>query len=123
MSGLAPAVRCRGPGHHLAVVTDAVTLFALLPPAAALTDAVFFGAVLAVISVFMVRADRVQQRLVRALEEQARVDPLTRPVNRRVFDDELAQTLTGRPHDGTALVLNDVDSVKTINDSHGGRHR
>jgi diguanylate cyclase (GGDEF)-like protein len=102
-----------------ALAADAVTLFALREPAAALTDLVFFGAVLAVIAVLLVRANRVQQRLVAALKDQARVDALTGLVNRRVFDEALASSATGRDTTGTALVLIDVDSFKTINDSHG----
>jgi diguanylate cyclase (GGDEF)-like protein len=103
----------------LALAGDAVTLFLLMPAAAAVTDFVFFGAVLVVMAVMLTRANGVQERLVSALQEQARVDALTGLVNRRAFDDALATTLT-RPVDaGTALVLIDVDAFKTINDSHG----
>src|SRR3712207_9594909 len=54
-----------------------------------------------------------------ALEQQATLDALTGLVNRRVFDTALERTLT-RPADaGTALVLVDVDSFKSINDTYG----
>ncbi len=104
---------------EVAVVGEAVTLFALTPPAAAAMDLLFFGSVLVVMAVMLVRAVRVQQRLVAALEEQATVDALTGLVNRRVFDAALERTLTRPAGAGTALVLVDVDSFKTINDSYG----
>ena len=60
-----------------------------------------------------------QDRLVDALQEQARVDALTGLVNRRSFDEALESALTRPAGAGTALVLIDVDAFKTINDSHG----
>ena len=102
-----------------AVWSDCVTLFLLLPPAEAATDVVFFGAVLVVMAVMLVRANGVRDRLVDALQEQARIDALTGLVNRRSFDEALETTLTRPAGAGTALVLIDVDAFKTINDSHG----
>ncbi len=103
----------------VALVGDAVSLFLLLPLSFAVTDFVFFGSVLVVMAVMLTRANGVQERLVSALQEQARVDSLTGLVNRRAFDDALATTLTRPVPAGTALVLMDVDAFKTINDSHG----
>jgi diguanylate cyclase (GGDEF)-like protein len=102
-----------------AVIANGVSLLVLLPVEAALTDLVFFGAVLVVMAVMLVRASAVQERLVVALREQARHDSLTGLVNRRVFDETLEETLTRRWDGGMALILIDVDSFKTINDSHG----
>ncbi|MCW2537722.1 MAG: Diguanylate cyclase [Modestobacter sp.] len=104
----------------LAVVTDAVVLLLLQPFAAALTDFVFFGTVLVVIGVMLVRAADEQERLVALLQHQATVDSLTGLVNRRVLDDALERALN-RPTgvQGAALVLVDVDSFKSINDQHG----
>jgi diguanylate cyclase (GGDEF)-like protein len=102
-----------------AVGADCVALFLLLPPAEAATDVVFFGAVLVVMAVMLVRAHRVQDRLVAALQMQAQVDSLTGLVNRRVFDEALESSLNRPVGAGTALVLIDVDAFKTINDSHG----
>lgn len=102
-----------------AVWADCVALFLLLPPAEAGTDVVFFGAVLVVMAVMLVCANGVQDRLVDALQEQARVDSLTGLVNRRSFDEALESALIRPVGAGTALVLIDVDSFKTINDSHG----
>jgi len=102
-----------------ALVADGVTLFLLSPPAAAATDLVFVGAALVVLAVMLVRAANTQERLVAALQQQARVDSLTGLVNRRAFDETMEASLT-RPVDaGTALVLLDVDAFKTINDRHG----
>lgn len=102
-----------------AALSDAATLFPLLPLDVAATDLVFFGAVLVVMASMLVRAGRVQDRLVAALQEQATVDSLTGLVNRRVFDGALEDALTRQVPGGTALVLIDVDAFKSINDSHG----
>jgi diguanylate cyclase (GGDEF)-like protein len=103
----------------IAVVADALSLYLLLPAEEATTSLLFFGAVLVVMAVMLVRGNERQEQLVAALQEQARVDALTGLVNRRVFDEALAETVTGWTPAGTALVLIDVDSFKTINDSYG----
>ncbi|MGY1745283.1 GGDEF domain-containing protein [Blastococcus sp. SYSU D00695] len=103
-----------------AVVGDTVSLLHLLPAPEALVDVAFFGAVLVVTATMLDRAAAVQDRLVRRLEEQATVDSLTGLLNRRVFEAALERALEPRPHhEGTALVLVDVDSFKQINDRHG----
>jgi diguanylate cyclase (GGDEF)-like protein len=104
----------------LAVVTDGWVLLMLQPFEAAMTDFVFFGTVLVVISVMLVRAGEVQDQLVALLHQQATVDSLTGLVNRRVLDEALSAALLTSPAPrGTALVLVDVDSFKSINDQHG----
>jgi diguanylate cyclase (GGDEF)-like protein len=103
----------------IAVVADALSLFLLLPVEPAATDLVFFGAVLVVLSVMLVRANEKQEELVSALQQQATVDALTGLVNRRVFDGALESAVTAPVADGTGLVLIDVDAFKTINDSYG----
>jgi diguanylate cyclase (GGDEF)-like protein len=103
----------------LAVTALAVTLTTLRPLAVAVPDLVFFGTVLVVMAVLLVRAREVQDRLMAALKQQATVDGLTGLVNRRVFDAALERSLTRPAHPGTALVLVDVDSFKTINDTYG----
>jgi diguanylate cyclase (GGDEF)-like protein len=73
-----------------------------------------------VIAVMLVRAADEQGRLVELLHQLASVDSLTGLVNRRVLDDALDRALhrpTGAQ--GTALVLVDVDSFKSINDQYG----
>ena len=102
-----------------AVWADCVVLLLLRSPGEAAPDLLFFGAVLVVPAVMLTRANRVRDRLVEALQEQATIDPLTGLVNRRSFDEALETTLTRPVGVGTALVLIDVDSFKTINDSHG----
>lgn len=103
----------------IAVVADALGLYSMLPAEPATTDFVFFGAVLIVMSVMLDRANDTQERLVDALREQARVDALTGLVNRRVFEEALESTAAEPRSAGTALVLIDVDSFKSINDAHG----
>jgi diguanylate cyclase (GGDEF)-like protein len=102
-----------------ALAADGVTLFLLLPPTLALTDLIFFGAVLAVMAVLLVRANATQERLVTALKAQITVDSLTGLATRRAFDGALETALSRSVPGGTALVLIDVDSFKSINDSHG----
>jgi diguanylate cyclase (GGDEF)-like protein len=101
------------------VWADCLVLFLLEPVAEAVPDLLFFGAVLVVTAVMLARANGLQERLVAELQEQARVDALTGLVNRRSFDEALERTLIRPVGAGTALVLIDVDSFKTINDSHG----
>ena len=103
-----------------AIGLDGYVLFRLEEAVAALTDAVFFGAVLVVTAAMLVRAIDEQERLVGMLQQQATVDSLTGLVNRRVLDEALATALSASgPRAGTSLVLVDVDSFKTINDQHG----
>ncbi len=102
-----------------ALGADLLTLLVLLPPAAAVTDFAFFGSVLAVMAVMLVRGIRIQEQLVAALQEQLRVDSLTGLTTRRAFDGALERALRRSGAGGTALVLIDVDSFKEINDGHG----
>ena len=103
-----------------AVLSDGVVLSLLLPLDAALTDLAFFGTVLVVISLMLVRAGDEQERLVAVLHQHASVDSLTGLVNRRVLDDALDRALTEPTGAmGAALVLVDIDSFKSINDQHG----
>jgi diguanylate cyclase (GGDEF)-like protein len=103
----------------VAVVADALSLYLQLPVEPATTDLAFFGAVLVVMAVMLVRANDTQERLVGALQEQAAVDSLTGLVNRRSFDGALQVALDAPCGTGTGLVLIDVDAFKTINDTHG----
>jgi diguanylate cyclase (GGDEF)-like protein len=102
-----------------AVLADFVVLLLLEPLGEAAPDLLFFGAVLVVPAMMLTRANGLQDRLVAELKTQAHVDALTGLVNRRSFDDALETTLSRPVGAGTALVLIDVDSFKTINDSHG----
>jgi diguanylate cyclase (GGDEF)-like protein len=104
----------------VAIALDVVVLFHLEDVAAAVSDLSFFGAVLIVMAVMLVRSGDAQSRLVAMLHAQATVDSLTGLVNRRVLDEALSAALASRAApQGTALVLVDVDSFKSINDEHG----
>jgi diguanylate cyclase (GGDEF)-like protein len=103
-----------------AVVTNAGVVGLLLPPHAAMADALAFGAALVVIAVMLLRAGEEQERLVTMLQQHATVDSLTGLVNRRVLDDALDRALTEPTGSlGTALVLVDIDAFKAINDQYG----
>lgn len=56
-----------------------------------------------------------------ALAHEAMHDPLTGALNRRAFADVLSRELSleRRHHHGLALGICDIDSFKTINDTHG----
>jgi diguanylate cyclase (GGDEF)-like protein len=98
-----------------------VTVLALVePPAEALVDAVFIGSVLAATAGLIILFSNRVERLMGALHQQAAVDALTGLVTRRVLDEALTSALSASAtSEGTALVLVDVDSFKSINDSHG----
>ena len=98
-----------------------VTVLALVePPAEALVDAVFTGMVHAATAVLLVLVKNRVERLMSALERQAAVDGLTGLVTRRVLDDALSSALSpSSTPEGTALVLVDVDTFRSINDRHG----
>jgi diguanylate cyclase (GGDEF)-like protein len=102
-----------------ALLGDGISLFLVRPEAAAAIDFGFFGAVLVVMTVLLIRAGTRQERLVAALQQQAQIDSLTGLVNRRVFDETLEASVRAPVDFGTALVLIDVDSFKSVNDSHG----
>jgi len=103
-----------------AIAGDALVLFHLEPVGHAVSDLSFFGSVLAVMAIMLVRSGETQDRLVALLKEQAAIDSLTGLVNRRVLDEALTVALaTPVAPQGTSLVLVDVDSFKTINDQHG----
>jgi two-component system, cell cycle response regulator len=61
------------------------------------------------------------QRLVRELESLSRNDALTNVLNRRSFDDGLAQEVARATRHGHPLgvVMLDIDHFKKINDTHG----
>jgi diguanylate cyclase (GGDEF)-like protein len=104
----------------VAVLLDAVVLLHLQDVGSAVSDLSFFGTVLVVMAGMLVRSGDAQARLVAMLHAQATIDSLTGLVNRRVLDEALTTALTTRVGaQGTALVLVDVDSFKSINDQHG----
>jgi diguanylate cyclase (GGDEF)-like protein len=103
-----------------AVVCGGVLLFDGGSGQAALTDLLFFGSMLTVIGVLLVRSMERQERMMTALQRQADVDPLTGLVTRRVLDAALTAALADpRTRDRVALAVMDVDDFKSINDRYG----
>lgn len=64
--------------------------------------------------------ERLREDLVRTREE-ATLCPMTRVLNRRGFDQKLADMLRERPPRGAShcLILLDIDHFKRVNDNHG----
>jgi diguanylate cyclase len=64
--------------------------------------------------------ERLQVDLIRARDE-AVLDPLTRVLNRKGFDLQLASMLAQPPEPGTShcLIMLDIDHFKLVNDTHG----
>jgi len=121
---IAAATQLRAGGAALAVATavvgDLVVTTRFLPLPAALTDVVFVSTTLSVVAVVLVRLLDGQEADRAELARLAAVDTLTGLVTRRVLDDALAASLSSAASaQGTALILVDVDSFKTINDSYG----
>lgn len=86
----------------------------------ALTDFLFFGSMLTVIGVLLVRSSERQEHMMAALRRQADVDALTGLVTRRVLDAALTAALAAPgSRDRVALAVMDVDDFKAINDRHG----
>jgi diguanylate cyclase (GGDEF)-like protein len=111
-----PAFLCLG----LAVACDALVVLALEPTQAATNDLAYVGCTLVTLSALVVWAMERQEGLVRQLQQQAAVDPLTGLVTRRVLDDAAEVALSaGEGPSGTALLLLDVDHFKSVNDTHG----
>ena len=117
----------RGPAatvvSSLAIAADAMVLAMIEAPRDAAVDAVFVAAVLGSTAVLLVQTMNRMAQLVAALQRQASVDSLTGLVSRRVLDDALAAAVATSACDGsgagTALILLDVDTFKSINDAHG----
>jgi diguanylate cyclase (GGDEF)-like protein len=103
-----------------AVVGEVVVVVAQLPLDDALVDAGYVTAALVTVTLLLARSSERQARLVARLEQMAAVDPLTGLFTRRVLDEAATSALSGAAsHEGTSLMLLDVDKFKTINDEHG----
>ncbi|RBY81504.1 GGDEF domain-containing protein [Blastococcus sp. TF02-09] len=102
-----------------AVLGNGMSRVLILPLDEAMADFTYFGAVLVVMAVMLVRASARQDRLVAALQEQVTVDALTGLATRRAFDGALEAAVGRSAPGGTALILIDVDSFKCINDTYG----
>ncbi|MBE2315821.1 diguanylate cyclase [Solirubrobacter sp. CPCC 204708] len=67
------------------------------------------------------RLEEARRQELKRLSEMASSDPLTGLRNHRVFHEDLARELqrAGRTGSSLALVLLDLDNLKTLNDTHG----
>ena len=102
------------------LIGEIVVVASQLPARAAFVDAGYVSAALVTTAFLLTLATERQARLVARLEQMAAVDPLTGLVTRGVLDEAATAALSGASnHQGTSLILLDVDDFKTINDSYG----
>ncbi|MDA0184024.1 diguanylate cyclase [Solirubrobacter phytolaccae] len=82
---------------------------------------VVFGALWWMLRQHRRRLDAAQRQEIERLSEMASSDPLTALRNHRLFHEDLARELqrSGRTGIPLALVLLDLDNLKTLNDTHG----
>ncbi|GID91187.1 hypothetical protein Adi01nite_05990 [Amorphoplanes digitatis] len=75
------------------------------------------------VSILCMRHAAALATLRRRLSEASRVDPLTRSLNRRGFDEQLERAVARARHGGepVTLLLADLDKFKIINDTWGHR--
>lgn len=101
---------------------DAKTLPALLDSAAANASSLkqATGALVQQIRDGQSEIERLRADLVRARDE-ALLDPMTRVLNRKGFDQEVRALLQESPASGTthSLIMFDIDHFKLVNDTHG----
>jgi diguanylate cyclase (GGDEF)-like protein len=103
-----------------ALIGELAVVVRWLPIRDAAVSVGYVGAVLVTTMVLLLISAERQEELVDRLSRQAAVDPLTGLVTRRVLDQAAKSALTGAAnHDGTALMLLDVDGFKKINDEFG----
>ncbi len=102
------------------VVGVGIVVVGSLPPAAAAADLGYVAAALITTAALLVRSGERQDVLVARLERLAAVDALTGLATRRVLDEAARSAISGADsHEGTSLILLDVDEFKSINDRHG----
>jgi diguanylate cyclase (GGDEF)-like protein len=118
------AVQLPRPGVRLVIILSilaagAVTLSESRTGAGVL-NFLFVSTALAMSSWLLAAAETRRAQLVEQLRRQAAVDPLTGLVTRRVLDDAARSALSGSAsHQGTVLMVLDVDHFKQINDRYG----
>lgn len=102
------------------LIGEIVVVASQLPTREAIVDAGYVAAALVTTAFLLTVSSERQARLVARLEQMAAIDPLTGLVTRRVLDEAASSALSGASsHEGTSLILLDVDDFKTINDQYG----
>jgi diguanylate cyclase (GGDEF)-like protein len=113
------------PGFPLVVLTSSATDDVLRAWRTKVWSAVIFGAIITLLSGFVLRrllkALRAMETAGRQLARQANIDYLTQVPNRRYFTERGSQELRRAARHGRPLsaVVFDIDHFKRINDVHG----
>jgi diguanylate cyclase (GGDEF)-like protein len=104
----------------VSIVGEGVVVFGLQPIREAVVSGGYVSAVMITTAGLLVLAGERQQLLVEKLRQAAAVDSLTGLVTRRVLDQAAQSAISGAAHhQGTALMLIDIDNFKQINDQFG----
>lgn len=102
------------------VLGEVVVVLGPLPLPAAAIDIGYVSAALTATAVLLIRSGEAQAELVARLERLAAIDTLTGLATRRVLDEAARSAISGAvSHQGTSLILLDVDRFKSINDHYG----
>jgi diguanylate cyclase (GGDEF)-like protein len=103
------------------VVAETTVMGVLETPSDAVVDAGSLALAFTLAALAILAQRRRVDDLVRALESQAREDPVTALPNRRAFDEQLERALASarRGPSPLSLLVLDVDRFKDVNDLHG----
>jgi len=102
------------------VLGEVVVVLSALPLREAAIDIGYVSAALVTTAVLLIRSGEQQAELVARLERLAAIDTLTGLATRRVLDEAAKTAMSSADsHEGTSLILLDVDEFKSINDRYG----
>lgn len=103
------------------VVAETTVMAVLVTPSQAVVDAGSLALAFTLTALAILAQRRRVNDLVRALESQAREDPITALPNRRAFDEQLERSLAAarRGPAPLSLLVLDVDRFKDVNDLRG----
>jgi diguanylate cyclase (GGDEF)-like protein len=102
------------------VLGEVVVVLSALPLRTAAIDIGDVSAALVTTAVLLIHSGEQQAGLVARLERLAAIDTLTGLATRRVLDEAAKSAMSSADsHEGTSLILLDVDEFKSINDRYG----
>ncbi len=103
----------------LCVLTAVSGMVVLLPPEDATNNAALTALCMSAITIAGIRLRAAEERSAALLREAAETDALTGLATRAVLRRRIEFALRGAPSPGSALLLIDMDHLKTVNDKCG----